>query len=52
MIDCRLAMQERVLSELQHRDKRPLHHPATWARPETEMLALNLPGFDVIGVAG
>ena len=29
MIDCRLAMQERVISQLQHRDKQPLHHSAT-----------------------
>ncbi len=29
VIACRLAMQEWVIDELRHRDKRPLHHPAT-----------------------
>ncbi|MGO7028538.1 hypothetical protein ACCS69_32445 [Rhizobium johnstonii] len=29
IIDRRLAMEERVISALQLRDKRPLHHPAT-----------------------
>ena len=29
MIHRRLAMQESVIGELQHRDERPLHRPAT-----------------------
>ncbi len=29
VIACRLAMQEWVIDELRHRDKRPVHHPAT-----------------------
>lgn len=29
VIACRLAMQEWVIDELRHRDKRPVYHPAT-----------------------
>lgn len=29
VIACRMAMQEWVIDELRHRDKRPVHHPAT-----------------------
>lgn len=29
VIACRLAMQEWVIDELRHSDKRPVHHPAT-----------------------
>jgi hypothetical protein len=29
IIACRLAVQEQVISELQPRDKRPVHHPTT-----------------------
>ncbi|QTK81738.1 Hypothetical protein AT6N2_L0886 [Agrobacterium tumefaciens] len=29
VIACRLVVQEQVIDELRHRDKRPVHHPAT-----------------------